>query len=131
MKSLLLIMFIFINYAILTFAQAPDTLCTKLYGGSANDKGASVLQMSNGGFIITGFTFSFGAGNNDVWLIKTDSFGDTIWTRTFGDSSHEWGGSVQQTLDGGFIIGGMTNSKGSSRYDFGAWLIKTREGAFQ
>ena len=102
-----------------------DICNTKLYGGSANDKGASVLQMSNGGFIITGFTFSFGAGNNDVWLIKTDSFGDTIWTRTFGDSSHEWGGSVQQTLDGGFIIGGMTNSKGSSRYDFGAWLIKT------
>ena len=53
---------------------------------------------------LIGYTDSFGAGESDVWLIKTDLSGDTLWTKTFGGSSDDWGFSVQQTSDGGYIL---------------------------
>ena len=58
-------------------AQAPDTLWTRTYGGSSYDYGSSVQQTSDGGFVVAGGTWSFGAGANDAWLIKTDSLGNT------------------------------------------------------
>jgi hypothetical protein len=99
-----------------------DTLWTKVYGGTDWEYAYSVKQTSDGGFIIAGFTDSFGAGGTDVYLIKTDSLGDTLWTRTFGGSSVEYSYSVQQTRDGGFIIVGRTNSFGPGDM---VYLIKT------
>jgi len=125
MKSLSWIMLVYLNCVFPSFGQAPDTLWTKLYGGVDNEKGTALFQTSDGGFIITGFTYSYSLGQNDLWLIKTDSFGDTSWTRTFGDSTAQWGGSVQQTSDGGYIIGGSTWSHGSSKFDSRPWLLKT------
>jgi hypothetical protein len=85
-----------------------DTVWTKTYGGLCDDGAHSVRQTSDGGYIITGFTASFGYGKNDVYLIKTDPLGDTLWTRTFGDLNEDEGYEVQQTLDGGYIITGYT-----------------------
>jgi hypothetical protein len=100
-----------------------DTLWTKTYGGIDTDVGWSVQQTSEGGYIIAGSTRSFGAGRTDVWLIKTDSSGDTLWTRTFGGSDRDRAQSVQQTADGGYIIAGYTESFGAGFYD--VYLIKT------
>ena len=95
----------------------------KTFGGSGSDYAYSVAQTSNNGFVITGFTSSFGAGDNDAWLIKTDGLGNEEWSRTFGGSSVDGGESVSQTLDGGFIIAGYTSSYGAGWND--VWLIKT------
>ncbi len=100
-----------------------DTIWTRTFGGNSNEVGHSVQQTSDEGYIITGETWSYGNGHNDVYLIRTTSAGDTLWTKTYGGISLEEGSSVQQTTDGGFIIGGHTSSFGYGNYDF--YLIKT------
>ena len=109
-------------YLIKTDASG-DSLWTKTFGGSKFDLGNSVQQTNDGGYIVTGRTASFGAGSLDVYLIKTDGNGDSLWTKTFGGSSFDLGFSVQQTTDGGYIIIGGTDSYGNGDRDF--YLIKT------
>jgi hypothetical protein len=100
-----------------------DTLWTRTYGGSSNDMGCSLQQTTDGGYIIGGYTESFGAGRRDFYLVKTDASGDTLWTRTYGEAQTDWGMCVQQTTDGGYIVAGYTYSFGAGSYDF--YLVKT------
>ena len=109
-------------YLIKTDANG-DTLWTKTYGGSGWDYSYEVQQTTDGGYIIIARTESFGAGNSDFWLLKTNSSGDTIWTKTYGGIDNENSGSGQQTSDGGYIIVGYTESYGAG--DFDIWLVKT------
>lgn len=100
-----------------------DTLWTRTYGGSDWEFGRFVQQTQDGGFIMVGTTDSYGAGARDVYLIRTDANGDTIWTRTYGGIRDDLGFCVQQTQDGGFVIIGSTLSYGAGEYD--VYLIKT------
>lgn len=98
-------------------------LWTKTFGGSNNDWANSIAQMNDGGFIIAGSTQSFGAGGTDIYLIRTNAVGDTLWTKTYGGAADDYGNSVQLTSDGGFIISGWTNSFGAGGSD--CYLLKT------
>ncbi len=106
-----------------TAADPGDTLWTRTYGGSSLDRGYSVQQTSDGGYILAGGTYSFGAGLSDVYLVKTDSSGEVLWTRTYGGSSEDVGHSVYQTADGGYVIAGYTHSFGAGGKD--VYLVKT------
>jgi hypothetical protein len=123
MKYFLFHITLFALLPALFFAQIPDTLWTKIYGGVDPDIGLSVQQTSDNGYIITGWTRSFGAGGADIYLIKTDSLGDTLWTRTYGGFLDDQGLSVLQTFDNGYIIAGLTSSYGAGDIDI--YLVRT------
>ncbi len=93
----------------------------KTYGGS-NFDGAAIQQTSDGGYIMAGRTASFGAGSDDVWVLKLDTNGNVQWQKTYGGSGSEITPSIQQTSDGGYIVGGVTNFFGSGNDDI--WVLK-------
>jgi hypothetical protein len=108
-------------YLIKTNASG-DTLWTKTYGGADGELGYSVQQTSDGGYIVSGLTCSF-ISNDQVYLVKTDASGDTLWTKSYGGTGIDDGYSVQQTTDGGYIVAGGTSSFGDTLGD--VYLIKT------
>ena len=94
----------------------------RTYGGPGSDYGCSVQQTADSGYIVTGWTESFGAGG-DLYLIKTNVSGDTLWTRAYGETVPKVGYSVQQTADGDHVIAGHTYSFGAGSAD--VYLVKT------
>jgi hypothetical protein len=123
MKSIILPTLLLALCTSLANAQAPDTLWTKKYGGSDYENGYSVQQTSDSSYVIVGRTSSFGSGLEDVYFIKTNANGDTLWTKTYGGIDYDAGRAVQQTTDGGYIIAGRTSSSGAGSAD--VYLIKT------
>jgi hypothetical protein len=123
-----------LDYWIVRLNSTGDTLWTKTYGGAGDDIAHSVLQTNDNGFIVAGYSESDSGyvhnshGINDYWILKLDVDGDTLWTKTFGGSLHDKGYSIQQTLDGGYVIAGnsFSNDKdvyrnqGSNDY----WIVK-------
>ncbi|KAB2951306.1 copper amine oxidase N-terminal domain-containing protein [Heliorestis acidaminivorans] len=95
----------------------------KNFGGKENDRGVAIRQSSDGTYILLGETFSFGAGGYDIYLIKTDQDGKSLWTRTFGDKGWERAYNIEETDDGGYIIVGKTSSQSNGSYD--SYIIKT------
>ena len=94
----------------------------RTYGGSGDDMAWSLIQTTDSGYAVAGFTFSKGAGVADFWLIKLDHQGNMIWDKTYGGSDADEARSLIQTTDSGYAVAGYTLSKGAGGYDF--WLIK-------
>ncbi len=100
-----------------------NIIWAKTFGGTYWDEASSVQQTSDGGYIVAGYTGSFGAGYSDLFLIKTDANGNVIWAKTYGGTNGDVAYSVQQTSDGGYILAGETLSFGAGSWDI--FLIKT------
>lgn len=95
----------------------------KNYGGANDEFGRAVLKYSNGGDLyVAGSTQSFGAGQKDVYIIKTDSKGNVIWSKTFGGSNDDEANEIIKTADGNLLIVGNTSSFGAGGSDI--YLIK-------
>jgi type IX secretion system substrate protein len=119
MKKLLL--------SFLVTACAAQFVCSqatfhKAIGGSGDDGGNCLIQASDDGYVVCGYTASFGAGSYDVYVVKSGSSGMVQWTKTFGGSGNEFGNSIIKTADGGYAIGGQTDSYGAGNYD--VYIIK-------
>jgi hypothetical protein len=98
---------------------------SQTYGGTGDDEAYSVIQTSDGGYALAGYTDSYGAYSfqYDFWLVKTDASGNAQWNRTYGGTGNDQAYALVQTSDGGYALAGRTNSFGAGQYDF--WLVKT------
>ena len=95
----------------------------KTYGGLEFEGAHAVIETTDGGYLLAGSTESFGAGGEDMWLVKTDSTGVEQWNKTYGKNGSEGATSVIKTSDGGYLLVGVTISFGEGKGDF--WLVKT------
>ena len=93
----------------------------KLYGGTNSEYMYDVVQCSSGGYALVGYTYSYGEGNADVYLVRTDADGNLLWNKTYGGTNYDYGRSVVALSDG-FAIAGYSSSFSAS-YDY--WLIRT------
>jgi predicted secreted protein len=100
-----------------------NKLWDRTFGGESTDVGNSVQQTPDGGYVVAGYTASYGAGDWDAWLIKTDPSGNKLWDNTLGGSRVDVGNSVQLAPDGGYVVAGYTASYGEGGEKL--WLIKT------
>ena len=95
----------------------------KTYGGTGDVKAIAVKQTSDGGYIIVGNSAVAFSGNSDVYLVKTNANGDTLWTRYFGGLANEFAKNIVQTNDGGYIVVGYSEVFGAGLGD--VYVIKT------
>jgi hypothetical protein len=91
-------------------------LWEKTYGGSDWDRAHSIVQLADSGFVLVGETYSYGNGNSDIYMVRTNKNGDTLWTRTYGGTENDYGNSV--VLDGdSLVVAGGTESFGAGMSD--------------
>jgi hypothetical protein len=126
------------NNAFLVKTSSSGTVqWTKTYGGVGIDYARAVVQTSDGGYAMAGSTSSYGAGDFDYWLIRTDQQGNILWNQTFGTGpktenptslnintvGDDEAYSLVETNDNGYALVGTTFSFGSGSSD--AWIVKT------
>jgi hypothetical protein len=109
-------------YVVKTDSQG-DTLWTKTCGGAGVDDFSSVQQTADGGYIMAGTTSSQGAGGYDVYVVRMNTFGDILWTKTYGGRGDDDGSTIRQTIDGGYVVTGSTSSFGTGKTEL--FLIET------
>jgi len=96
---------------------------TRYYGDTGDDIIWSILKTNDEKYLLGGYTDSFGSGGHDYWLVKIDSLGDTIWSRTYGGSGEDRSFAIAETVGGGYAMTGETTSYGNGPSDI--WLVKT------
>jgi hypothetical protein len=97
----------------------------KAFGGTNDDRAYSLIQTSDGGYALAGQTYSYGAGDSDFWLVKTDANGNTQWSREYGGTRFDSARSVVQTTDGGYALAGGTTSFRPGNWYMDFMLVKT------
>ena len=103
-----------------------DTIWSRTYGGSSNDRSFAIVETAGGGYAITGETFSFGNGLSDIWLIRTDPNGDTLFTRTYGNDGPDHAVSLLSLEDNGFlIVGSISNYDPDEGFYFDVFVSRT------
>jgi hypothetical protein len=99
-----------------------DMIWNKTFGGESGETAGYLLNTVDGGYALVGYTESFGAGKRDIYMVLTDSEGNLVWNKTFGGPETEGVDFCIDTLDGGYLIGGHTQSYGNGEDDY--YIIK-------
>jgi hypothetical protein len=110
------------DFWVLKLDQKGNIEWQKTYGGGSWDIAFSTEQTTDGGYIVSGTTSSFGAGDEDVWVLKLDSNGQIVWQKTYGGAGMDEGRDIEQTKDGGYIVSGTTSSFGEGLRDI--WVLR-------
>ena len=121
MKTIFLVCFI----ALTSISLSQNIHFIKSYGNNGYDFGRDIKQDIDTGYIATGSSSSFWSANADAFLLKVDSLGNFKWSYNYGGTGSEWGEAVLPTSDGGYAVGGYTNSYGAGGFDF--YFVKTNE----
>ena len=131
-----IVLFVLISFPLINSVGASSLMWSQTYGGADKDASTSLVQTADGGYALVGFTHSFGNGDIDAWLIKTDEAGNMEWNKTIGGPDNQGATSLIQTLDGGFAFVGCTVSSEDGYIPVGEipdwywsfiWLVKTDE----
>jgi uncharacterized delta-60 repeat protein len=108
---------------VLKLNSSGSVVWQKTYGGSQDDGACCIQQTSDGGYVVAGHTYSFGAGSDDVWILKLNSSGSVEWQKSYGGGDGwDRAYSLQQTSDGGYMVAGSTGSFGAGYVD--VWVLK-------
>jgi len=113
------------DFYIIILDEKGNKLWNKTFFESNWDCAYSIIQTKDEGYVISGYTWSKGAGKADAWVIKLNNKGNMVWNKTFGGSENDEAHSIIQTKDGYYIIVGATQSKGAGEWD--TWIIKLDE----
>jgi hypothetical protein len=95
---------------LLRVSATGDSLWSKVYGGTGGDVGWSIVETVDYGFLLAGYTSSYGHGDRDIYLIRTNGRGDTLWTRTYGGTSLDWAYYANNATGANYVIAGYTVS---------------------
>jgi len=117
MKKIFLLLTVYAHFSV-----AQD-IFQKTIGGTRDDLANAVQQTSDGGYILTGETGSFGVGDRDVYFVKVNDKGEVVYSRTYGGSAADYALTLDQMTDGNYLIGAHTASFGQGGHDY--FLVKT------
>ena len=114
--------FVFLSTFLIVLLNVTSALCVqywaKTFGGTQWDYAQYIQQTLDGGYILAGYTLSFGA-DSDVWVVKLDSSGNVLWEKRYGGTGQDEAHYIQQTLDGGYIVRGCYDCSTDN-----TWLLK-------
>ena len=109
------------------FGEHTGLLWNRTFGGLGDDEGRCVVNCTSGGFAITGFTDSFGAGGTDGWLVRTDADGNHLWNRTYGSGKDDELYSIIECQSGGFAMIGTSGFGPYPDMPSTMWVLRTDE----
>ncbi len=110
------------NFWILKLTKNGETEWQKIYGGKQEDVALCVQQTQGDGYIIAGYTHSFGEGGVDFWILKLKPNGNIDWQYTYGNTSDDFAYCIRETVDQGLIVAGSTYVP--SKLDHDIWILK-------
>ena|GEM_PF-2969220 len=103
-----------------SFVQAQSF--NKVFGGPQDEHATSVVQARDGGYVFSGYTYSYGAGKSDVWVMKVNAQGNEVWRKYFGGSDHDWPNDLIEADDGSLVLAGYTFDRKTKSNK--AWIFR-------
>ena len=123
LHTILLLVIISPAFSSILYTQPEMITFSRTISDAGQSRGVTVEEIRGGGYILTGVTSDGEYGSDDIFLIKTNPFGDTIWKKTYGTEGNDYGWAVRQTEDDGYILVGYTDGMGNGSMD--VYLLKT------